>query len=235
MPPMRVEAIGYGAGDKDFAGQPNVLRVLVGDGRRAARSRRIVTMECEIDDMNPQLFGPLMDRLYAAGALDVYYAAVQMKKNRPGTLVTVIARPERRRGASPACCSRETTTIGVRYQEMLRECLEREMQTRRDAVSARSASRSRARDGRTAQRSARVRGLRAGCRASTGCRSKRCRRGDSKRLDSELGSRTALMAGSISRRRLTTSTPNPTSATPTRDGRRRRSPATGGCWMRRSS
>ena len=57
---------------------------------------RIVVLECEIDDMNPQLFGPLMDRLYEGGALDVFYAPVQMKKNRPGTLVTVIATPAQR-------------------------------------------------------------------------------------------------------------------------------------------
>ena len=81
-------------------------------------------LECEIDDMNPQLFGPLMDRLYAAGALDVFYSAVQMKKNRPGTLVTVVAPPARR----PALASvlfTDSTTIGVRYQEMQRERLER--------------------------------------------------------------------------------------------------------------
>jgi uncharacterized protein (DUF111 family) len=85
-------------------------------------------MECEIDDMNPQLFGPLMDRLYTAGALDVYYAAVQMKKNRPGTLVTVIA-PVDRRDALAGVLFTDTTTIGVRHQEMLRERLERKIVT----------------------------------------------------------------------------------------------------------
>ena len=78
--------------------------------------------------MNPQLFGPLMDRLYAAGALDVYYAAVQMKKNRPGTLVTVIAPPDRR-DALAAILFTETTTIGVRHHEMQRERLDRTMRT----------------------------------------------------------------------------------------------------------
>ena len=78
--------------------------------------------------MNPQLFGPLMDRLYAAGALDVFYAAVQMKKSRPGTLVTVIAAPERREALSGILFT-DTTTIGVRYREMLRERLERTIRT----------------------------------------------------------------------------------------------------------
>ena len=85
-------------------------------------------LECEIDDMNPQLFGPLMDRLHAAGALDVFYAPVQMKKNRPGTLVTVVARPEQREALSGLLFA-ETTTIGVRYQEMQRDCLEREVRS----------------------------------------------------------------------------------------------------------
>ena len=78
--------------------------------------------------MNPQLFGPLMDRLYGAGALDVYYAAVQMKKNRPGTLVTAIAPPDRR-DAIAGILFTDTTTIGVRHREMLRERLERAIRT----------------------------------------------------------------------------------------------------------
>jgi len=127
MPPMRVARIGYGAGDKDFVDYPNVLRMMLGEDDGDAAAERIVSIQCEIDDMNPQLFGPLMDRLYTAGALEVYYAAVQMKKNRPGTLVTVIAPPARRDAISGVLFT-ETTTIGVRYQEMERERLEREMQ-----------------------------------------------------------------------------------------------------------
>ena len=78
--------------------------------------------------MNPQIFGALMDRLYAAGALEVFYAPVQMKKNRPGTLMTIVAAPEQRTALADLVF-RETTTIGVRYQEMARECLDREMVT----------------------------------------------------------------------------------------------------------
>ena len=131
MPAMRVERIGYGAGDRDLEGTPNVLRVLVGDATALATAAgasdggRVVVIECEIDDMNPQIFGPLMDTLQAAGALDVFYAAVQMKKNRPGTLVTIIARPADRETLTDVMF-RETTTIGVRFTEMQRECLDRE-------------------------------------------------------------------------------------------------------------
>ena len=128
LPPMSVASIGYGAGDRDIEGAPNVLRMLVGEASGAAATERIVSIECEIDDMNPQLFGPLMDRLQAAGALDVFYSPVQMKKNRPGTLVTAIAPPGKREAICAALFA-ETTTIGVRYQEMLRERLGRETVT----------------------------------------------------------------------------------------------------------
>jgi uncharacterized protein (DUF111 family) len=123
---MTFDRIGYGAGDRDLPGLPNVLGVFVGARADPAGAplHRVVVVECEIDDMNPQLFGPLMDALYGTGALDVFYAPVQMKKNRPGTLVTVVAPPERRQAVSDVIF-RETTTIGLRYQEVARECLER--------------------------------------------------------------------------------------------------------------
>jgi uncharacterized protein (TIGR00299 family) protein len=126
LPPMRVDRIGYGAGSRDFERNPNVLRLFAGETASEAAAERVVTIECEIDDMNPQLFGPLMDRLAQAGALDVFYAAVQMKKGRPGTLVTVIAHPDRRVAIAAVLFS-DTTTIGVRYQEMLRDRLDREI------------------------------------------------------------------------------------------------------------
>ena len=113
LPPMRVKQIGYGAGSRDFAKHPNVLRVLVGEGASSEETERVIVIECEIDDMNPQLFGPLMERLYADGALDVFYAPVQMKKNRPGTLVTVIS-PLDRREALSAVLFTDSTTIGVK-------------------------------------------------------------------------------------------------------------------------
>ena len=125
IPPMTVSAVGYGAGSRDFADTPNVLRVLIGDADAKAPSTSVVVIEADIDDMNPQIFGVVMDRLQAEGALDVFYTAIQMKKNRPGTLLTVVAPPETRERLT-AIIFRETTTIGVRYREMSRECLDRE-------------------------------------------------------------------------------------------------------------
>ena len=129
IPPMVVERVGYGAGSRDFPSTPNVLRVLVGCAPGSddeARAERVVVIECEIDDMNPQLFGVAMDRLYDAGALEVFYVPVQMKKNRPGTLLTVVAPPALRSTLSEIIF-RETTTIGLRYDEVDRECLRREL------------------------------------------------------------------------------------------------------------
>jgi uncharacterized protein (TIGR00299 family) protein len=128
LPPMRVERIGYGAGDRDPQGTPNVLRILEGTRAEAGGEARIVKIESEIDDMNPQLFGPLMDSLLAAGALDVFYTPVQMKKSRPGTLVTIVAPPARRQALTDILF-RESTTIGVRYEEMSRTCLDRTVET----------------------------------------------------------------------------------------------------------
>jgi uncharacterized protein (TIGR00299 family) protein len=134
IPPMRVEKIGYGAGSRNFDDTPNVLRVLIGEaeassvGKTSTAHETVVVVECEIDDMNPQIFGVLMDRLLAEGALDVFYTAIQMKKNRPGTLLTIIAPPGRRE-ALMSLVFRETTTIGVRYREQQRECLQRETVT----------------------------------------------------------------------------------------------------------
>jgi len=128
IPAMRVNRIGYGAGTRDFPRTPNVLRVLLGELDAAAPSQSVVVIEAEIDDMNPQIFGVLMDRLLADGALDVFYTSIQMKKNRPGTLLTVIGSPGHRDRLT-ATIFRETTTIGVRYREMARECLDRESVT----------------------------------------------------------------------------------------------------------
>ena len=125
MPPMRVDRVGYGAGARDFAGTPNVTRVVVGEGESAPQGDRVLVMEAEIDDMNPQLFGGLIEALLAQGALDAFYTPIYMKKGRPGTLVTVIAPPAAREAVS-AALFRETTTIGVRYREAARECLARE-------------------------------------------------------------------------------------------------------------
>jgi len=135
LPRLTVQTVGYGAGARDFPDAPNVLRVVLGDAaigdaagevRSGASPTRVAVIEAEIDDMTPQLFGAVMDALLAAGALDVFYTPVQMKKNRPGTLLTVIAPPEARTALTDLIF-RETTTIGVRYRESEREVLDREM------------------------------------------------------------------------------------------------------------
>jgi hypothetical protein len=128
MPSMRLDRIGYGAGARDITDTPNVLRVRFGETADRAHTHSVVLIEAEIDDMNPQIFGVLIDQLLGAGALDVFYTAIQMKKSRPGTLLSIVAAP----GAREALTSivfRETTTIGVRYSEMKRECLDRERVT----------------------------------------------------------------------------------------------------------
>jgi len=133
IPAMKIERVGYGAGDRDDPVTPNVLRVFIGEetalgspkrDEREGGGDRVTVIECEIDDMNPQLFGVVMERLYAAGALEVFYIAVQMKKNRPGTLLTVVA-PPALRTAMTDVIFRETTTIGLRHHDVDRECLER--------------------------------------------------------------------------------------------------------------
>jgi uncharacterized protein (TIGR00299 family) protein len=128
VPPMRVKKIGYGAGARNCHDTPNVLRVLIGESDSTAPSHSVVVIEAEIDDMNPQIFGVVMDQLLAEGALDVFYTPIQMKKNRPGTLMSIIAPPDTRERLT-AMIFRETTTIGVRYREMTRECLDRETVT----------------------------------------------------------------------------------------------------------
>jgi len=126
LPAMSVERVGYGAGERDDPVTPNVLRILIGVEQTVAAGDRVTVIECEIDDMNPQIFGVVMDRLYAAGALEVFYTPVQMKKNRPGTLLTVVA-PPALTPAMTAIVFAETTTIGLRHYEVDRECLDRKI------------------------------------------------------------------------------------------------------------
>jgi uncharacterized protein (TIGR00299 family) protein len=125
-PAMSIERVGYGAGDRDEPATPNALRVMIWPGEIGASTERVCVIECEIDDMNPQIFGVVMERLYAAGALEVFYVPVQMKKNRPGTLLSVVAPPEQRSRMTEVIF-RETTTIGLRYSEVDRECLDRQI------------------------------------------------------------------------------------------------------------
>ena len=126
LPPLRIERIGHGAGSRETKGRPNVLRLIVGqDAAFEPASDRVLVLETEVDDASPQLLGPLLEALLDAGALDAFFTPVQMKKGRPGVLVTVIAPPSARE-AVEELLFRETTTLGVRRQEWERTALERE-------------------------------------------------------------------------------------------------------------
>jgi len=135
MPRMKVEKIGYGAGTKDFPSHPNLARLFVGESTGVAASESgasgdeiVSVIEANVDDMSPQLYGYLAEKALAAGALDVTCTSIQMKKNRPGLLLTVLSRPE----ACDALADllfEQTTTIGLRIYEARRIVLEREVVT----------------------------------------------------------------------------------------------------------
>jgi uncharacterized protein (TIGR00299 family) protein len=113
MPAMTITGTGYGAGDKDFKEHANVLRVLIGETSGAAESTTVDVLEANIDDSSPQVLGYAMERLLEAGALDVTLESVLMKKNRPGTLIRVIAKLEDREQLANVIFA-ETTTLGLR-------------------------------------------------------------------------------------------------------------------------
>jgi len=132
LPLMQVQRIGYGAGTHELKAQPNLLRVMLGTldlGQSTdipgAGSEKLVMVETNIDDMNPEIFGFLMEQLFIDGALDVSWVPVQMKKNRPGTLVQVLCEPDKQ-GAITARILAETTSLGVRFYEVRRVTLKRE-------------------------------------------------------------------------------------------------------------
>ena len=132
IPQMTVEKIGYGAGKNNLGSRPNLLRVITGtasDGRAENHTEyqkdHIVVVETCIDDMNPEIFGFLMDRLFEDGALDVFWIPVFMKKNRPGTMVQVMCVDEIRDAIINRILS-ETTSLGVRYYDVQRHFLERQ-------------------------------------------------------------------------------------------------------------
>lgn len=129
MPPMRVEKIGYGIGTKMLEKTPNVLRTVLGDvrGREIlAQHSEICVIETNLDDCSPQLLGDAMEQLLAAGALDVYYTPVQMKKNRPAVMLTVLCEPSKADALAEWVLT-NTTTFGVRMHTAQRRCLAREI------------------------------------------------------------------------------------------------------------
>jgi len=132
FPEMKIEKSGYGAGSRDFPGHPNVMRLVVGEAAStlAAKtsSEMITVLEANLDDLNPQVFGYVMDRLLEEGALDAFGMPVQMKKNRPGTLLTVLCKPEDASKLTQLIFT-ETTTLGVRRRAEVRQALARRWET----------------------------------------------------------------------------------------------------------
>ena len=125
LPAMTVDRIGYGAGQRDLEGQPNVLRLLVGQTTESRTTDRVGVLETNLDDTSGETIGYCIGRLWDAGALDVFTTAIQMKKDRPGVKLTVLARPQDV-GQLEAILFRETTTLGVRRWTADRSVLPRQ-------------------------------------------------------------------------------------------------------------
>jgi uncharacterized protein (TIGR00299 family) protein len=130
LPAMRPTAIGYGAGSADPDGWPNALRVFLGESVPAAADGQdvIVQLETNLDDLNPQAYETVMARLFAAGAVDVTLAPVIMKRGRPGIVLTALAPPQKADAVAGVVLA-ETTSLGVRLQEVRRRLLARQMET----------------------------------------------------------------------------------------------------------
>jgi hypothetical protein len=127
---MTLECTGYGAGTRTYERFPNVLRLLLGETSEATAGREpsadnLLLIETNLDDVSPQILGFLMERTLDAGALDCWFTPIQMKKNRPATLVSILCPVEKRAEISKLLYS-ETTTLGLRINHIERECLPRE-------------------------------------------------------------------------------------------------------------
>jgi uncharacterized protein (TIGR00299 family) protein len=134
IPPMKLEQTGYGAGTREYEKFPNALRVLVGEDLSSTSTavsstdERLWMIETNMDDISPQILGHVMERAFDLGALDCYFTSVQMKKNRPGVLLSILCRNEQRAALSELLFA-ETTTLGIRAYEVERRALERRIVT----------------------------------------------------------------------------------------------------------
>jgi uncharacterized protein (TIGR00299 family) protein len=129
IPPMEISVVGYGAGSRDLP-IPNFLRVLMGkrEIHHSAQAEQLILLETNIDDMNPEIYEHLMDRLFKTGALDVTFIPLHMKKNRPGIMLQVLTHPEISQSLKNIIYD-ETTTLGIRQHWIERECLKRRFET----------------------------------------------------------------------------------------------------------
>jgi len=130
LPAMEIQSTGYGAGTREYERFPNVLRVIIGEDAAAQNlsptDEELLLIETNIDDASPQILGYVMERALSAGALDCYFTPVQMKKNRPGVLVSILCQPAMRDSLCDLLFA-ETTTLGVRFTKVLRRALAREV------------------------------------------------------------------------------------------------------------
>jgi len=124
-PAMTIDTTGYGAGGRDLEDRPNVLRVWLGEAL-ASGWPGMLLIETNIDDMNPEVYGYVQERLFAAGAADVWFTPIQMKKNRPGVLLSALCPPEREAQVANVLLS-ETSTLGLRVQQVARHEAQREV------------------------------------------------------------------------------------------------------------
>jgi len=131
IPEMAVERTGYGAGSRIYDGFPNVLRIMIGETiadktERPQNRERLVILESNIDDLSPQIIGHVMDRAFELGASDCWFTPIQMKKNRPATLISILCRLELR-SVLTDLLFKETSTLGIRFRDVDREALDREL------------------------------------------------------------------------------------------------------------
>ena len=136
IPQLKLEQTGYGAGTREYAKFPNVLRVLIGDDQMStSMDERLWMLETNMDDISPQILGHAMDRAFELGALDCYFTSVQMKKNRPGVMLSILCRNEQRTALGEMLFA-ETTTLGIRSYQVERRALDRKVVRVENAVWA---------------------------------------------------------------------------------------------------
>jgi uncharacterized protein (DUF111 family) len=128
IPPMTVRRVGYGAGVRDWPDRPNLLRLVLGEQISGASAETLAILSCNVDDMVPEWFGPLIESALKAGALDVWLTPVHMKKGRPGVVVEVLCRPHDALSLR-TLFFRQTTTLGVRESAVTRWALPRQIRT----------------------------------------------------------------------------------------------------------
>lgn len=128
LPEMTIEKTAYGAGTRDYDGFPNVLRLIVGEQeKRRKRAEELVLIETNLDDISPEVLGFVMEKAFEDGALDCWFTAIQMKKNRPAVMISILCNTEKKENLI-ALLYNETSTLGVRVATVERNCLEREIQ-----------------------------------------------------------------------------------------------------------